>query len=77
MAKANCKGLDLRDFYPEKGQSHNIDEVKKVCFNCEVQAECLEYAIDDHHGIWGGTTENDRRNLRRRRQRVAKKTVAA
>jgi WhiB family redox-sensing transcriptional regulator len=33
-----------------------------------VRAKCLEYALDNDldHGIFGGTTEPERRKLRRR-----------
>jgi WhiB family redox-sensing transcriptional regulator len=43
-------------------------EAKKSCSVCPYIAECLAYAIKDPElvGIWGGTTENDRRNIRRR-----------
>ncbi len=37
-----------------------------VCERCPVQPECLAYALHHHvDGIWGGTNEQGRRNLRR------------
>lgn len=47
-----------------------LAESKRICtFECEVNVECLEYAlaaqIDD--GIWGGTTPEERRAIRDRR----------
>ncbi len=36
---------------------------------CPVRDECLEWALDTAQtlGVWGGTSENERRALRRRR----------
>jgi WhiB family redox-sensing transcriptional regulator len=50
--------------YPEK-----IHE--QTCGTCPVQSECLGEALADEHlvGIWGGTTDYQRRQLRRRRVR--------
>jgi WhiB family redox-sensing transcriptional regulator len=38
-----------------------------VCQSCEVQTECLEYALanDERFGIWGGLSERERRRLKR------------
>jgi len=37
-----------------------------VCARCEVAAECLDDAIaNDDHGVRGGTTEEQRRFIRR------------
>jgi WhiB family redox-sensing transcriptional regulator len=38
-----------------------------VCAECPVQADCLQFALatNQDSGIWGGTTEEDRRKLRR------------
>ena len=38
---------------------------RKVCANCPVQMDCLEYAIAaDEWGIWGGLDRDQRRTLR-------------
>ena len=41
---------------------------KKVCRECLVTEHCLQYAIEhgEASGVWGGTSENERRALRRR-----------
>ncbi len=38
---------------------------KAICAQCPVRRPCLEYALTIHeqHGIWGGLTEHDRRQL--------------
>ena len=45
-----------------------IEAAKAVCFQCEAQAACLEFAIisNQDSGVWGGTSEEERRVLRRR-----------
>ena len=54
-----------------------IETAKSVCRQCEVQRECLEYALatNQDSGIWGGTSEEERRALRR--QWVARQRRAA
>lgn len=43
-----------------RGQSA-ITEAKAECAKCPVRAGCLTWAIEnDEHGIWGGTTEDER-----------------
>jgi WhiB family transcriptional regulator, redox-sensing transcriptional regulator len=63
--KALCAQTDPEAFFPEKGGSTR--EAKKICTDCEVKAECLEYALanDERFGIWGGLSERERRRLRR------------
>ena len=65
--KALCAEVDPEIFFPEKGGSTLAP--KAVCGCCEVRAECLEYALEHEDagrfGIWGGTSERERRLLRR------------
>lgn len=60
-----CAQTDPEAFFPEKGGS--VRDAKSVCRSCEVQAECLDYALlnDERFGVWGGTSEKERRALRR------------
>lgn len=64
---ANCLGVDPDLFYPERGASTR--EAKEVCRGCAVSYECLEYALlnGEKFGIWGGTSERERRRIRRQR----------
>jgi WhiB family transcriptional regulator, redox-sensing transcriptional regulator len=43
-----------------------IERAKAVCGRCQVRAECLRFAIEtaQDHGVWGGTSEEERRVLR-------------
>ena len=63
--KALCAQTDPEAFFPEKGGSTR--EAKRVCQSCEVQGDCLEYALahDERFGIWGGLSERERRRLKR------------
>jgi WhiB family redox-sensing transcriptional regulator len=63
--QALCAETDPEAFFPEKGG--RTEEAKRVCGNCEVRAECLEYALkhDERFGVWGGMSERERRGLRR------------
>jgi len=40
-----------------------IDEAKRICRTCPAQARCLAWALDHGvtDGVWGGTTEDERR----------------
>lgn len=44
-----------------------IDAAKAVCTRCVVRDECLEFALETNQeaGVWGGTSEDERRHLRR------------
>ena len=69
-ASANCAGLDVDMFFPEK--SDVTDTVKKVCANCTVKTECAAFAISipEISGYWGGTTERQRQKHRSGRQKI-------
>lgn len=63
--RALCAQTDPEAFFPDKGGSTR--EAKRICLGCEVQAKCLEYALDhdERFGIWGGLSERERRRLRK------------
>lgn len=66
MALAECRGMDPELFHPGWGES--VSEAREVCRRCEVQAECLAYAVNnaERFGVWGGKSERERRSIRRR-----------
>ncbi len=65
--EANCMGANADLFFPERGASTR--KAKQICGECEVQVECLEYAITngEKFGIWGGLSERERRRIRKER----------
>lgn len=69
---AACLGMDPDLFFPERGES--VAAAKEVCQDCPVRLTCLQYALDnkEHHGIWGGVSERERRRIRRARLRARK-----
>ncbi len=66
QADALCSQTDPEAFFPEKGGSTR--DAKRICSQCNVKSECLEYALknDERFGIWGGLSERERRRLKRR-----------
>ena len=66
QADSLCTQTDPEAFFPEKGGSTR--DAKRICAECGVRTECLEYALanDERFGIWGGLSERERRKFRRR-----------
>jgi WhiB family transcriptional regulator, redox-sensing transcriptional regulator len=71
MNRAKCRDYPAEVFFPRDGVGVLI--TRKICDDCPVESECLEYALDNHvdHGIWGGKSERERRRLRSSRRRLA------
>lgn len=61
---ALCAQTDPDIFTPPAGGSTR--PAKKICGNCEVRLQCLEWAMSTpgSRGILGGLTEAERRKLR-------------
>ena len=50
-------------------------EAKAVCRGCPVTAECLSCALAHQEvGVWGGTTEDERKQIREWRRRPNRRT---
>ena len=65
-----CRDTDPDLFFPVGTTGPAIEQIenaKAVCRTCDVQKSCLEYALTTNQdsGIWGGTSEEERRVLRR------------
>ncbi|MGI5451868.1 WhiB family transcriptional regulator [Streptomyces sp. CA-249302] len=47
-----------------------MEQAKAVCGRCLVRERCLRWALETGEclGVWGGTNENERRLLQRRRR---------
>lgn len=50
------------NFHPMPTDLEAIDAAKRVCESCSVREECYAYGVTHSpgHGIWGGTSEEDR-----------------
>lgn len=69
--EAACRGVDVEIFFTYRGGP--AKPAKKICAGCEVVEECLDYAVTHRvAGVWGGTTETERRDLIRARRRAAR-----
>ena len=57
----------LRPAFEDRCPLHKIENAKAVCRQCEAQTDCLEFAIatNQDSGIWGGTSEEERRQIRK------------
>jgi WhiB family redox-sensing transcriptional regulator len=72
---AACRDIDPEIFFPIGATGPALAQIqaaRAICGTCSVQRDCLEWAIETGQdaGIWGGQTEEERRELRRG-QRVA------
>lgn len=75
-AAGACLTADPDLFFPiANGQvaDRQIVKARRICADCQVQRQCLDFAIRtaEAHGIWGGTTPEER--VRTRRARAAKR----
>jgi WhiB family redox-sensing transcriptional regulator len=69
-AHAACADVDSRLFFPVGVTGPAVGQIaaaKAVCARCPVRAACLEFAVvtNQEYGVWGGTSEEERRALRR------------
>jgi len=67
----NCRGLDTELFFAPENSSNflqaNYKVIKKICDSCDVQQQCLEYALrNDVEGIWGGKYHSERKRIRKK-----------
>lgn len=67
---AACRDTDPDLFFPVGSTGlalEQIAEAKDVCNACAAQAPCLEFALatNQESGVWGGTSEEERRKLRK------------
>lgn len=73
--EAACHDADPDLFFPIGSAGlalRQVDEAKRICRTCPVQARCLAWALDHGvtDGVWGGATEDERRASRRLLRRM-------
>jgi WhiB family transcriptional regulator, redox-sensing transcriptional regulator len=66
---AACLHADPDLFFPvgTAGPAlRQVEEARRVCLACPVRVPCLQWALNQgvSSGMWGGTTEEERRALR-------------
>ena len=73
--RAACRGPQSAVFFPpshferKDEREERESQAKAICKTCAVRKACLEYAlkIREPHGIWGGLSEAERKQLLARR----------
>ena len=71
MQIGSCNEEPPEIFFPSDGVG--VEKARKICADCPVQQECLEYALSNRidHGVWGGTSERKRRRILKARKNAA------
>jgi WhiB family redox-sensing transcriptional regulator len=69
-SKAACLEADPELFFPLTDQGPSLAQAREAlefCGGCQVREACLSWALDQEigHGVWGGTTEHERRTAKR------------
>ena len=73
-----CRGEDPELFFPVVPHGPGLMQIsraKAVCARCQVRGACLRFALEtvQEYGVWGGTSEDERRAARRARLRGTRK----
>jgi WhiB family redox-sensing transcriptional regulator len=68
MAQGLCRFEPPSTFFPSDGVG--VETAKRICASCPVKKPCLEYALENRidHGVWGGTSERQRRRILKQRK---------
>ena len=71
MNSGTCRIYPPATFFPTDGTG--VIAAQKICKQCLVASSCLEYALSENieHGVWGGTSERERRRITKSRLNVA------
>lgn len=75
----SCKDIDTDLFYSERNREpENLDLIRIMCKRCPEAKDCLEWAIhNERFGVWAGTTEHQRKLIRRQRRIILKEEDSA
>ncbi|MFF5261420.1 WhiB family transcriptional regulator [Actinomadura viridis] len=76
QADALCREVGTDLFFEDGDGPSQQRAAKQVCAACPVRDACLQWALtfpafEDMHGVFGGTSPQDRRRIRSERQAVA------
>ena len=54
---------------PSDANASEYKALRRLCFSCEMQRQCLEWALHhESYGNWGGYTMNDIERIRKQRR---------
>jgi WhiB family redox-sensing transcriptional regulator len=66
MRDSVCAYEDDAPMFPDPEDHQTIAYAKSLCARCPVIAKCLSTALDrNEQGVWGGTTLDERRTMKR------------
>ena len=76
MHHGNCRDESPARFFPSDGVG--VERARRICASCPVRSNCLEYALVNRidHGVWGGTSERERRRILKSRRADARSRAA-
>lgn len=52
-------------WFPEHGKHKLLPAVQRLCAGCPVREQCFESNWDDEYGVWGGSSEKQRRDWKK------------
>ena len=78
-AAGACLSADPDLFFPVATGTVAAVQVRKaqrICAGCGVRQECFDFAMrsGETHGVWGGTTPEERIRVRRQRTRLVRRS---
>jgi WhiB family redox-sensing transcriptional regulator len=59
---------DLGKPYNQRIIAVAVETAREICMECPVMDKCLKVGLFEEYGIWGGTTPEQRRKIRRYEQ---------
>lgn len=74
--RARCAGRGPSAvFFPADGGDDR--QAKAWCTECPVRTECLDWGLEEAHGVWGGLSHRERRRLVRARTALQQRNASA
>lgn len=75
-----CVDADVEDFFYQDWdgegsrkykENKDFTNARNMCNNCPFLVQCFEWALhNEAYGFWGGTTEEERKSIRKKRNIV-------
>jgi len=80
VEEATCRQVGTELFFPPDDKPVPRDfylRAKKVCRQCPVKDDCLDYGLDERYGVWGMTTPRERARIREAQETTDRATMAS
>lgn len=77
-AAGACLSADPDLFFPittGAPAAMQVKQAQRICAGCQVRQQCFDFAMSsgESHGVWGGTTPEERIRVRRQRTRLVRR----